>query len=677
VRRISPFQEEAVNAHERRLPYQPALDGIRALAVAAVLAYHAGMPWARGGFLGVDAFFVLSGYLITSLLLIEYRTRGRIAFTAFWARRARRLLPALFLMLIGVGVYAVVVAKPDELDRIRVDALTTIAYVANWRPILSGDSYFEQFAVPSPLRHTWSLAIEEQWYAMWPLLLFGMLSLHSGRQGLRAGSLRVPLSGSLRVPLGVSLAMAAGSALLMALLFQPMHDPSRVFYGTDTRAQSLLVGAILAMLLMQRGPVQSALGRSTLQGAAVLGVVFVGFVWARSGDDSTLLYRGGFVALGVGVAAVIAAAVQPGTSLVGRALSIPPLRGLGLISYGVYLWHWPIFLVLTPDRVGWNDYPLFAVRVAATLAVSIASYHFLEMPIRRGAFRQWKASWTLAPAAAGCVAIALVVMTRGGAPTFGVPVASSSEMPLAPPITAANAEYPTGVSWTSSDPLRVLIVGDSVALTLSNTQEEWTQRDWHLAVWNQSVFGCGLVGTEAKLFTGKWTSQGTECAAWRDRWPMFLDMFQPDIVLVLSGAWDTLDMLVDGETLEYGTPEADAHLRAGLDRMIDVLSSQGATVVILTTPYPEKRDLALDGRTNRVDPEHVDGLNALYREVVAERVGEAVIVDLNRYLGHNDALDGVDLRPDDIHYTSEGAEAIARWLVPQLVAIAEEESRTP
>ncbi len=480
---LSQSPEPAGNAHERHLPYQPALDGIRALAVAAVLAYHAGFPWARGGFLGVDAFFVLSGYLITSLLLAEYRSQGRIVFTAFWARRARRLLPALFLMLIGVGVYAVVFAKPDELDRLRADALTTIAYVANWRPIFSGESYFEQFSVPSPLRHTWSLAIEEQWYAFWPLLLFVILRLRGG---------------SLRVTLGVSLAMAAGSALLMALLFQPLHDPSRVFYGTDTRAQSLLVGAILAMLLIQRGPVRSVAGRTMLQGGAILCAVFVALVWARANDGSTLLYRGGFLVLGTAVAVVIAASVQPVGSIVGRLLSIPPLRGLGLISYGVYLWHWPIFLVLTPDRVGWNDYPLFALRVAATLGIAIASYRFLEMPIRRGALKRWKASWTLAPAAAGCVAVALVVVTRGGAPTFSVPTVASMELPPTP----QPAAYAPDARSTPSGPVRVLIIGDSVAVTLSDGLER-AQAASNLAVWNQSVLGCGLVGAGREALPGK------------------------------------------------------------------------------------------------------------------------------------------------------------------------------
>jgi peptidoglycan/LPS O-acetylase OafA/YrhL len=629
---------------------------MRALAVAAVLAYHAGLPWARGGFLGVDAFFVLSGFLITSLLLVEYRAKGRIAFTAFWARRARRLLPALFLMLIGVGVYAIAFAKADELNRLRADALTTIGYVANWRPVFSGESYFEQFSVPSPLRHTWSLAIEEQWYAFWPLLLFLMLRLRGG---------------SLRVALTVSLAMAAGSALLMGLLFRPLHDPSRVFYGTDTRAQSLLMGALLAMLLLERGPVRGALGKAALQGSAVLCVVFLGFVWARAGDDSALLYRGGFLALGMAVAVVIAASVQPGASVVGRVLSLPPLRGLGLISYGVYLWHWPVFLVLTPERVHWSDYPLFALRVAATLGIAIASYHILEMPVRRGAFKRWKASWTLAPAAAGCVAVALVLVTRGGAPTFAVPTAASSELPPTAPAPIA-AAYASDATTTPSPPVRVLIIGDSVAVTLSDGLER-AQAEWGLAVWNQSVLGCGLVGADAKLFQGKWVDQGTECADWRARWQTDVDTFQPDVVLVLSGAWDTYDMNVDGRWLAFGSAEADAQTLAGLERAVGVLSSRGATVVLLTTPYPEKRDLALDGRTNRVDPKRIDTLNGLYRTVAEERPDEAAVVDLNGYLGslgNPVAIDGVDLRIDDLHFTPEGSDMIVRWLAPQLVSVA-------
>ncbi|HUS81694.1 MAG TPA: acyltransferase, partial [Dehalococcoidia bacterium] len=418
--RSSSSPNDATAPAGRRLSYQPALDGIRALAVAAVLAYHAGLPWARGGFLGVDAFFVLSGFLITSLLLAEWRSQGGIGLMVFWSRRARRLLPALFLMIIGVAAYAAFIARPEELDKLRGDALATIGYVANWRPVFSGQSYFDQFSVPSPLRHTWSLAIEEQYYAVWPLLLLFLLHLRRG---------------SMRLLLPATLAMLAASALLMGLLFQPGHDPSRVYYGTDTRAQSLLVGAALAMLLLRVGPVRGAVPRATLQIVALPCVAGLGWAWMTTSSDSVLLYRGGFLLLAMGVAVVIAAVVQPGGGPVGRVLSLPPLRGLGLISYGVYLWHWPVYIVLTPDRAGLDGYGLFLARVLVTVAIAIASYHVVEMPVRRGAFRRWRISWSLAPAAAAGVAIALVLVTRGGAPAFtlstvpGAPMLSSPSLP--------------------------------------------------------------------------------------------------------------------------------------------------------------------------------------------------------------------------------------------------------
>ena len=223
--------------HEARLAYMPALDGIRALAVAAVLLYHGEVSWAQGGYLGVDAFFVLSGFLITSLLLAEWRGEGRIALSAFWARRARRLLPALFLVLAGVAVYGAVVAAPVELDQLRRDGLSALGYVANWGQIFSHQSYFQSFAAPSPLRHTWSLAIEEQFYLVWPLLVAGVLRW-------RRGSFR-----SLTMITG---ALLVASATWMVLLYTPGADPTRVYYGTDTRAQSLLMGALLALVLARR-----------------------------------------------------------------------------------------------------------------------------------------------------------------------------------------------------------------------------------------------------------------------------------------------------------------------------------------------------------------------------------------------------------------------------------------
>jgi len=656
--RSSSSPNDATAPAGRRLSYQPALDGIRALAVAAVLAYHAGLPWARGGFLGVDAFFVLSGFLITSLLLAEWRSQGGIGLMVFWSRRARRLLPALFLMIIGVAAYAAFIARPEELDKLRGDALATIGYVANWRPVFSGQSYFDQFSVPSPLRHTWSLAIEEQYYAVWPLLLLFLLRLRRG---------------SMRLLLPATLAMLAASALLMGLLFQPGHDPSRVYYGTDTRAQSLLVGAALAMLLLRVGPVRGAVPRATLQIVALPCVAGLGWAWMTTSSDSVLLYRGGFLLLAMGVAVVIAAVVQPGGGPVGRVLSLPPLRGLGLISYGVYLWHWPVYIVLTPDRAGLDGYGLFLARVLVTVAIAIASYHVVEMPVRRGAFRRWRISWSLAPAAAAGVAIALVLVTRGGAPAFTL-----STVPGAPMLSSSSVPSTDAIEDVTQRPLRVLLVGDSVGLSMGWGFEK-EGPELGLSVWNRGGLGCGLLSVdEERNDNGEWVSSRADlCKRWRSTWPSDVQSFQPDVVILLFGPWDTLDLNVGGRPLEVGTPEWHAYAWDQLQSAVDTFSSGGAKVILLTSPCFKPRDMALTptvgGRHLRVWP--VGPLNDLYREFERQHPDEVTVADLNGFIcpggEYSDlTVDGVKMRYDGVHFTPEGAAVVARWLAPQIEAAA-------
>jgi len=648
---VIPSQDQVLTHSGRHLSYQPALDGIRALAVAAVLAYHAGLPWARGGFLGVDAFFVLSGYLITSLLLLEWRARGAIALSAFWARRARRLLPALFLMLIGVGVYAVAFADPLELAKIRGDALATIGYVANWRPVFVGQSYFDQFSVPSPLRHTWSLAIEEQYYAVWPLLLLVLLRLA-----------RVSL-GKL---LAISLVMIAASALLMGLLFQPGHDPSRVYYGTDTRAHSLLVGAALAMLLLQIGPLRSRLAGHVLQVAAIVCAVCIGWVWVAVSGDSVFLYRGGFLLLALAVAVVIAASVQPKAGPIGRVLSLPPLRGLGLISYGVYLWHWPVYLVLTPGRTDWDGYGLFAVRVLATLAIAVASYRLIEMPVRRGAFRQWKVSWTLAPAAAASLAVALVLVTRGA---------------VSPTAASPSSDMPQIDSTTESGPIRAILLGDSVALSIRPGLEQLGP-EWNLSVWNRANLGCGFLEVDKEFdYWGNLTKETADrCRKWREEWPSDIEAFRPDVVIMIFGALDSLDRLVNGVMMETGTPEWDAYVLSGLQEQLDVFSSRGAKMLLVT--FPCSKPAAWESVDDAAEREQetfrrINELNEVYRRFAEEHPDEVALADLNVFACPEDrftdlVIDGVRMREDGTHFSVGGSDIVARWLAPQIIAAVPE-----
>jgi peptidoglycan/LPS O-acetylase OafA/YrhL len=409
--------EKAVTS--RRLTYLPGVDGLRALAVLAVLLYHADLSWIRGGFLGVDVFFVISGYLITTLLLTEWLQRGRIDLPAFWLRRARRLLPALFLLLAVTLVFAVLFLS-SEVAGLRGDAFAALGYVTNWYLIFSHQSYFEMMGRPSLFRHLWSLAVEEQFYIVWPLLLTAMMWL------LRP-----------RLVLPVVLAGAVASTVLMALLYQPDVDPSRVYYGTDTRGVGLLVGAALAFLWApgrtggRAGQVHPLLLDAI--GLSGLGVLVYSFL--RLDGFDPFLYQGGFALVAVASAMVIAVAVHPRAHL-GALLGQQPLRWLGLRSYSVYLWHWPVFMLTRPQLdVPIDGLPLLALRFGVTIVLAEFSYRFVETPIRGGALgRIWRAlreaqgalRWRLRVQWAGAagvalVSFALVSMSVAGAQRPGPP----------------------------------------------------------------------------------------------------------------------------------------------------------------------------------------------------------------------------------------------------------------
>jgi len=355
-----------------RLRYVPALDGLRAVAVAAVLLYHSDLSGFRGGFLGVDVFFVLSGYLITSILVSGRRQGGSLGLRQFWLARARRLLPALFLML-GVTCAYTALFLPHEAAKLRDDALASLGYVTNWHLVFGGESYFEATGRPSMVQHLWSLAVEEQFYLLWPLLLGVGLMVFRRRTGRLATTLLV----------------AAGvSTLLMATLYDSGADPSRVYYGTDTHAMGLLVGAALALAWPTwRLSWKAGVGARPL--LDLTGVVaLVGLVWCFDNvtEFDPGLYRGGYLLFSLLAGLVVAIAVHPAATVFGALLGGRPLRWIGMRSYGIYLWHWPVYLVTRPRLdVPLSGGALTTVRVAITVTLAALSYRFVEMPIRAGA----------------------------------------------------------------------------------------------------------------------------------------------------------------------------------------------------------------------------------------------------------------------------------------------------
>jgi peptidoglycan/LPS O-acetylase OafA/YrhL len=352
----------------------PALDGLRAIAVIAVLLYHANLGWIPGGFLGVEVFFVISGYLITLLLVSEHEQNGRLSFRKFWFRRARRLLPAVFALLLVVSLTAVLFVR-EQAARTRGDVVAGLTYTTNWYLTFTNTSYFESFGRPPMLQHLWSLAVEEQFYLVWPLVL--ALLLWACRR--RPERMVVPMLGLVLV-----------STVLMAVLYRP-SDPSAVYYGTETRAAGLILGAAFALFwrpgYLDRGPV-AAKGR-TVDLVGFGGLAVLALIMATVGDQSALLYRGGFFVVGIATLACIAMATHPG-SLMARFLSIRPIVWVGTRSYAIYLWHWPVYVLTRPGiDVPWSPGFTLVVRLAITGVLAELSYRLIESPIRNGAIRRW------------------------------------------------------------------------------------------------------------------------------------------------------------------------------------------------------------------------------------------------------------------------------------------------
>jgi len=447
-------------ANAPHIAYRPGLDGLRAIAVAAVFLYHARIDWLPGGFLGVDLFFVLSGYLITSLLLVEWEARNRIDLRRFWLRRARRLLPALVVVVLASLALAAIFARQD-LAHTRGDALSSLLYYTNWHEIIANHSYFNLMGNPSLLQHTWSLAIEEQFYIVWPLLLVPCLVL--------VGRRRLPM---------LIIAGIAASAALMWILYNPNGDPSRVYYGTDTRAFLLLMGILLALVwpwiqrLRQAVPLLELFGVAALVGTVLL--------FRQMHEFNPTLYRGGDLAAAFCFVVLVAAVAHPRTGI-GEALGVAPLRWVGERSYGIYLWHWPIIVLVA----GVNTRPspgVVVAEAALVLTAAALSYKFVEQPIRTGSLQRRLARhprrYRLEVVGAGALGLVTAFAILFVTPASLNPVSSYVSPPKARGATHHRQTTTTTVvsrqtghnqkQQPSLPPGRILALGDSVMLGCSS-----------------------------------------------------------------------------------------------------------------------------------------------------------------------------------------------------------------
>jgi peptidoglycan/LPS O-acetylase OafA/YrhL len=672
------MQDDESAVSHTRLAYLPALDGMRACAVLAVMMFHGGIPHMDGGFMGVDAFFVLSGFLITSLLIGEWRQALTIKLGAFWARRARRLLPALLLMLLFVAFFASVIVPKGTYGALRLDALATLLYVSNWHFILVNSNYFNETSASSPLLHTWSLAVEEQFYVIWPLVVLGVLRFTK----------------SLRALFGLCCVAAIGSAVWMHQVYEGGLNTNRAYLGTDTRSQCLFIGCALAVglvLVSQRhheagrlakGELwrpETSTGRLLCGALGVLGAAGAVALWVVTTSTSTFPYSGGFFLIGLSVASVILAAVGAPRSLVPRLLSWAPIRYVGRISYGLYIWHWPIFLWLDHSRTGLYGYELFGLRVLVTFAVSVVSFHLVERPIRMGTFvSQWRA-WLVVPAGVGAVLVAVIAATTGttAVASTALPGGTGTTEPTSPPAVAA-----------SGPPVKVLLVGDSIAETLGEGLGEVSVQDkYDYVLYDHAILGCGVAdGTEVEVM-GQVDSIVPACGGppapnddlsliipWATQWAQEIAEIHPNVVVEGAGRWELVDRLYQGQWTNITQPGLAAYIKSQLEKAAAVANDAGLPMVFLTAPCTQEPEQPDGDAWPEDNPARRNAYNRMIREIAHAHPRTVFVDDLEKAAcpggRYASTVHGVVIRTanDGVHFTPQGGVFLAPALIPPIVA---------
>jgi peptidoglycan/LPS O-acetylase OafA/YrhL len=644
------------------------LDGLRAVAVLLVLGFHFGLGWLGGGFFGVDMFYVLSGYLITGLLLAEFERRERIGLAAFWLRRARRLLPALLLVLVAVTLLVRFAEPTGAVPGFRGSALSALFYLSNWWQIASSGNYFVATGAVTPLAHTWSLAVEEQFYLVWPLVALAVLRVAgSFRRGVRA----------LLLVAGVGV---TASVVEMAVLYRPGANPTRIYFGTDTHAQSVLVGAVLACVLTlierQRGETgmdpeaRAPAARAQITAVGLVGLALVVALSHSLGGSSAATYRGGFVLVAVCSALVIAAVVTVPGGILARILSLAPLVWLGTISYGIYLWHFPIVIFLDSQRTGLGGPALFALRTAVTVGVAAVSFYLIERPVIEGRF--WRSVRAAGPALVAVAATVAVVVVGTTGQATAAPTTPAGL--IGPGATAAGwrAVHVTHFA-TSGNRTRVLIVGDSLALTVAVGLARYST-GYGLDLGGRSHTGCGVATAVPLLDHGVVGDPFGNCTTWPTWWADDVAQLHPQVVGLVTGFWEVVDRRYQGRWQHLGDPAFDAYETVQLERAVAILSSGGAKVALFTSPYFRTGEQPNGARWPQDDPARVDRFNRLIEQVAARHPGVVSVVPLNRFLdpsGHFTwSLDGkVARQGDGVHTTLAGGTYLAPRILPLLAAL--------
>jgi len=610
----------------RPITHRPLLDGTRGVMMCVVLGYHLdGITKLPGAWVSMDFFFVLSGYLITTLLVREYEVGGRLDLRQFYKRRVRRLGPALLVTIAGVLVAAAIIGR-NEFPDLRADGLATLFYVANWHFIWSAQSYFAAGDL-SPFRHAWSLAIEEQFYLLWPVLfwLLARLTRFDRRKMMAV--------------LGVA---AVASMAWMSHLAGGHVDLSRAYYGTDTRGQGLIVGSILALILWHErwdGP-RARRTAGWLGTAAFVGLVVMMFAFS---DSSRAVYtRGGFLLIAVVSAVFVFGCARAERGPLAWIFGNPLSRHMGAISYCFYLWHWPIIVFLDEQRTGWSGAPLDTVRVVLAVLAAEATYWAIERPIHSRRWELKRQGLVLGGAFVACLGI-LAAVTAG-------------TVDQRPP-TGGSGERASGAVEGPS----VLVLGDSLAWLVSGSAPD------DLGYRVNGVFRahCDIIGD--RIQAGDVTEDADpKCGEWPQDWAAGLDEHRPEAVLVTLGLRQLFDPVVDGERLPVGSPAWQRAYDAAVRRAVATIRAHtDAPVFWLDVPCYRWAEVGGDGEEQ--DPERLDIVNRELRRVLADDDGITVVDYRDRVCGGADrTVVDFDLRPDGAHLTEGASQDLWRDLEPLL-----------
>ena len=616
----------------------PALDGLRGLAVVGVLLFHDGRL--DGGFLGVDLFFALSGFLITGLLLDERARSGRIALGSFWARRARRLLPAMLVFVAVITPVMWLWGTPSQVEDARDGVIPSLLYVINWFQIAESSDYWALFTDPSPMTHLWSLAVEEQFYIVWPLVVAAVVTRRQWK----------------RLLLGIMLTGIAASAIAMAVLYDPAN-PTRVYIGTDTRASSILLGALLATLGAP-AIIQRIADRSPRSVAAVQ-LVAVGAMAAAwiliDGASTTWLFYGGMV-----VHAFLGALLASSTGLtratpVQRALTLAPLRWFGSISYGLYLWHWPVFILLDERRTDLDGWALSALRWSLSIGIALLSYWLIEQPIRRD-HRRWstgRLGSAIAAVTVAAVATVFVVPELDAAPAVFDPTSITAP---SVPTTSAATSVPSPASSTSvTEPSGSTSVPEPVASTTTTsvpplpriTSLLWQGDSVAYDVAPGIIAAAAAAGLDANESTilglGLVALDGNDpVVSYRDR----VAAYRPDAVVLMLSAWDSnFDV---------------AEQQAAFDNYTSMVLDSGAFLIFVTPPPVDER----------VEAQDIAVMRGYAEALALSRPDRVVFLDASALWGpyqRDINGDGIpDRKTDGVHVCPQGAALFGNWLVTVL-----------